>query len=139
MSPMFQQGITFLYTRDLVRTAEFYERVLGLPLARDQGDCRIYHVSEAAYVGFCCRAAPVSPEGVLITFVVEAVDAWAERLRAAGVSLEKEPAYNSKYGIYHLFFRDPNGYLIEVQRFDEPLTGEMKERSTGRVETGEAT
>jgi len=31
------QQITFLDTRDLARTADFYERILGLRLARDQG------------------------------------------------------------------------------------------------------
>src|SRR5262245_200512 len=47
------QQITFLETRDLARTADFYERVLGLRLARDQGRCRVYHVSGNAYLGFC--------------------------------------------------------------------------------------
>jgi len=39
--PPIDQQITFLYTRDLATTARFYEQVLGLPLAVDQGDCRI--------------------------------------------------------------------------------------------------
>jgi len=57
------QQITFLDTRDLRRTADFYERVLGLRLARDQGTCRIYHVSGSSYVGFCERAdAPLVEE-----------------------------------------------------------------------------
>ena len=42
---LFDQQITFLYTRDLAATARFYEDVLGLPLTVDQGDCRIYRVS----------------------------------------------------------------------------------------------
>ena len=33
----FDAGITFCYTRDLKATSEFYERVLGLELALDQG------------------------------------------------------------------------------------------------------
>jgi catechol 2,3-dioxygenase-like lactoylglutathione lyase family enzyme len=84
--PILQQ-ITFLDTRDLTRTADFYERVLGFRLARDQGTCRIYHVGGDAYVGFCQRDdTPVAP-----------------------------------YRIYDAFVRDPNGYLIEIQRFWEPL------------------
>ena len=54
---LFDQQITFLYTRDLAATARFYEDVLGLPLTVDQGDCRIYRVSRDGYVGFCQRAA----------------------------------------------------------------------------------
>lgn len=116
------QQITFLYTRDLARTADFYERVLGLRLARDQGTCRIYHVAGAAYLGFCERAeAPEVPTGVVVTLVTDAVDEWCARLRAEGVPVVKEPADNPPYRIYNAFLRDPNGYLLEIQRFWEPL------------------
>lgn len=116
------QQITFLYTRDLAATAQFYERVLGLSLARDQGDCRIYHVCGDAYLGFCRRAqAPAEPVGVILTLVTPAVDAWYERLSAAGVTFLEPPKLNPKYGIYHCFLRDPSGYLVEIQRFEDPL------------------
>src|SRR5215831_15482127 len=98
------QQITFLDTEDLARTAEFYEDILGLRLARDQGTCRIYHVCEGAYLGFCRRdpASAVAPRS------------------AAGVTV-KPPADNPPYRIYNAFVRDPNGYLVEIQRFWEPL------------------
>jgi catechol 2,3-dioxygenase-like lactoylglutathione lyase family enzyme len=116
------QQITFLDTRDLTRTSDFYERVLGLRLARDQGSCRIYHVSGNAYVGFCQRAdAPVDPRGITLTFVTDRVDEWWAQLEREGVELVKEPADNPPYRIYNAFVRDPNGYLIEIQRFWEPL------------------
>ena len=116
------QLITFLATRDLARTADFYERILGLPLARDQGDCRIYRVNENAFVGFCARAnAPENPSGVILTLVTDAVDEWHARLSAQGVVFEKPPTLNERYHIYHCFLRDPNGCLIEIQRFEEPL------------------
>jgi catechol 2,3-dioxygenase-like lactoylglutathione lyase family enzyme len=37
---LFDAQVTFCFTGDLDRTAEFYEQVLGLPLALDQGRCR---------------------------------------------------------------------------------------------------
>src|SRR5262249_10767839 len=61
------QQITFLDTRDLARTADFYERILGLRLARDQGRCRIYHVSGNAYVGFCETAEVAVASGLTLT------------------------------------------------------------------------
>jgi catechol 2,3-dioxygenase-like lactoylglutathione lyase family enzyme len=116
------QQITFLDTRDLTRTCDFYERVLGLRLARDQGSCRIYHVSGNAYVGFCQRAdAPIEPRGITLTFVTDRVDEWCAQLKREGVEFVKEPADNPPYRIYNAFVRDPNGYLIEIQRFWEPL------------------
>ena len=116
------QQITFLDTRDLARTGDFYERVLGLRLARDQGTCRIYHVSGSAYLGFCQRAeAPAEPRGITLTFVTDRVDdVWAQ-LEREGAELVKAPADNPPYRIYNAFVRDPNGYLIEIQRFWEPL------------------
>ncbi len=122
--PLFpiDQQVTFFYTRDLAATADFYERVLGLRLARDQGHCRIYHVAGNAYLGFCDRMGrPTSPVGVVFTLVTEQVDEWCAHLRAQDVAFEKEPADNAAYRIYNAFFRDPNGYLIEIQRFWERL------------------
>lgn len=115
--------ITFFYTRDLAATAHFYENIMGLTLSRDQGDCRIYYVAEKAYIGFCERAtAPEKPEGVIICFVTSDVDAWYESLKGKGVTIKKAPSVNLTYNIYHCFLRDPNGYLIEIQRFldDKP-------------------
>jgi catechol 2,3-dioxygenase-like lactoylglutathione lyase family enzyme len=122
MKSEFDQQITFLHARDLARTADFYERVLGLPLARDQGDCRIYRVSAHAFIGFCERAnAPDASRGVILTLITDDVDAWYARLRTQGIAFEKSPAHNPRYRIYHCFLRDPDGYLIEIQRFDESL------------------
>jgi len=116
------QQITFLDTRDLARTSDFYERILGLRLARDQGSCRIYHVSGNAYLGFCQRAdTPAEPRGITLTFVTDRVDDMCAHLRRAGVAFVKEPADNPPYRIYNAFVRDPNGYLVEIQRFWEPL------------------
>lgn len=117
----FTEAITFLYTRDLTETSRFYEEVLRLPLVVDQGDCRIYQVSQESFLGFCQRHdAPSQPEGVTFTFVTDDVDAWAKRVQAYGAVFEKTPALNEKYGIYNCFFRDPNGYLLEIQRFLDP-------------------
>ncbi len=111
--------IVFLATRDLPRTARFYEEVLGLPLALDQGTCRIYRVAGEAYIGFCKRTAQTPVDGVIVTLVTQDVDEFYELLRGRGVEFEKEPAYNPEYKIYHCFLRDPNGYLIEIQRFED--------------------
>ncbi len=119
--PSIEQQITFLYTRDLKTTAHFYETVIGLPLVLDQGGCRIYEVAGEAYVGFCEReSAPEKPQGILFTLVVPDVDKWYAYLVARGVPFDKTPALNETYGIYHCFARDPNGYVIEIQRFLDP-------------------
>lgn len=116
----FDAQITFYNTQDLGKTAHFYEKILGLSLALDQGICRIYKVAGEAFIGFCENKEIAKPDGIIITFVTDDVDDWYECLAKKGVSFEKPPTYNPKYDIYHCFLRDPNGYLIEIQRFDDP-------------------
>jgi catechol 2,3-dioxygenase-like lactoylglutathione lyase family enzyme len=86
-------------------------------------------VAGAAYLGFCERgggpealaADRAETAGVVLTLVTDHVDDWFAHLRAQGVPVVKEPAENPPYRIYNAFVRDPNGYLVEIQRFWEPL------------------
>jgi len=119
--PPLNQQVTFLYTRDLTKTAFFYEQVLGLSLVLDQGSCRIYRVSGDAFLGFCQREeAPAEPQGIIFTFVTPAVDSWHAHLVAQGQQPQAEPQLNRTYNVYHFFLRDPNGYLLEFQEFRDP-------------------
>ncbi len=112
--------ITFCYTTDFESTTHFYEELLGLPLALDQGKCRIYRVSDGAFIGVCQSEKTPDTDGVIITLVSNDVDGWYARLKGRGVQFEKAPSLNPKFNIYHCFLRDPNGYLIEIQRFEDP-------------------
>jgi catechol 2,3-dioxygenase-like lactoylglutathione lyase family enzyme len=115
------QQITFLYTSDLVTTAQFYENILGFKLVLDQGACRIYHTTSNSFLGFCEQSGKDFDSGnVIFTLVTSDVDDWFEMLREKGVVFEKPPVFNPQYQIYHCFLRDPNGYLIEIQRFEDP-------------------
>lgn len=113
------QQITFLQVDDLEATDGFWADKLGLQLTLDQGSCRIYRVGRDAFLGFCDHRDGPSPDGVIVTLVREDVDAYCEQLREAGVELESGPAYNETFQIYQAFLRDPDGYLVEIQRFDD--------------------
>jgi len=118
---MIEQQITFLYTQDLTGTAQFYEKVLGLPLKLDQGTCKIYRVTAGSFLGFCQQAgAGRDHSNVILTLVTSQVDEWFEYLCGQGIIFEKPPTINPKFNIYHCFLRDPNGYLIEIQEFLDP-------------------
>lgn len=39
---------------------------------------------------------------------------------ARTAQFERDPVHNPEYGVYHCFLRDPNGYLLEIQCFDDP-------------------
>lgn len=119
---MFDQQVTFLTVNDLDKSRAFYEDKLGLPLVLDQGACRIYKISSNGFLGICQPSAvmKVSKEGVIVTLVSQDVDDWYERLKANGVEFKKPPTDYPKFNIYHCFLRDPDGHLLEIQRFNDP-------------------
>jgi catechol 2,3-dioxygenase-like lactoylglutathione lyase family enzyme len=115
----FDAQVTFLCVADIGRSTAFYGDLLGLELVRDQGPCRIYRASGDAYVGICDHCEP-DPGNVIVTLVTDEVDAWAGRLAHAGHEVDG-PHANDRFEIYHFFVRDPDGHLVEIQRFDVPL------------------
>jgi catechol 2,3-dioxygenase-like lactoylglutathione lyase family enzyme len=120
--PEITQQITFLHAQDLEETRRFYTEVLGLPLVRNQGTCLIFRVNQAAFLGFCEHIERIPPgRKVILTLVSDDVDGWYAALKENGQSLIDPPMANPNYQIYHFFISDPNGYWIEIQRFDQPL------------------
>jgi len=121
--------VTFLPTADLDAVDAFYGGLLGLPLVRDQDVCRIYRVSRGsgapdggAYWGFCDRGYAVPADvRVVLTLLVDDVEAAYRELLARGASPEGPPAHHERYAVTSFFVRDPNGYLVEYQRFDVPV------------------
>lgn len=123
--PPIDQQVTFLYAADPEPCWRFYGEVLGLPLALDQGACRIFRVGRDAFLGVCRDSATQRGEtgakrSVIVTLVSDEVDAWHAHLIGLGVAIEKPPTLNAAYAIRHLFLRDPAGYLVEIQTFLDP-------------------
>ena len=111
--------ITFVTVSDLGASGEFYGGILGLDLVLDQGTCRIYRTTATSYLGICTHREDVSPQGVILTLVSDDVDRWHRELLDAGVTFESAPQLNDRYNIYHVFLRDPDGHLVEIQRFED--------------------
>lgn len=114
--PSLDAGITFLKVADLERSHRFYSESLGLPLIVDQGGCRIYRLAGDAYLGVCERE-DVTPSGVIVTLVTNDVDGWYRRLIDAGAEVDGPPRDNEEYRIHQFFAKDPDGHVLEVQRF----------------------
>lgn len=111
--------ITWVYANDLEQASNFYERDLELDLVRDQGTARIFQVSTTAQIGVCAAFGDrvVEPRGGMITIVTNDVDAWYTQLTSKGVTIVEPPHVFEKFNVYRFVLEDPNGYLIEIQRF----------------------
>ena len=116
----FEQSVCFFHTSKLKQTEHFYTELLGLPLALDQGACQIYQVSKDGFIGFCTHREPANPDGIIITLATQNVEEVYEQLLNNGILFEQPLSYNERFNITNAFIRDPNGYLVEIQRFEDP-------------------
>ncbi len=127
MPTNFSYPITFLPSRDLLETRQFYEKILKLPVALEQGKCIIFKIgtkNHFSYWGFCSHYNEfITPaKRVCLTLVVEQkheVDEWHQELLSNQVKCIKEPSQTQQFKIYNSFYEDPMGYTIEIQSFDE--------------------
>jgi predicted enzyme related to lactoylglutathione lyase len=114
----FKEFITFLGSKDLKKTSNFYQNIIGLTLYKDQGVCLIFSVNKQSKIGFCEHMAVVyENKSPILTLVTEDVDEVYDKLIKLGLEIAEKPKLNEKFKIYHFFFDDPNGYTIEVQKF----------------------
>ena len=114
-----QLAITFFYYRDLQAAMAFYEDILGLPLAIDQGWCKIYRICPGAHVGLVDESrginkwAAVKP--VQLCIRVPQVDDWYAYAQAKSLDNLSKLFVNEALGIRAFVFTDPEGYQIEIQ------------------------
>jgi len=112
-------AVTFLYYRDLPTAMRFYEDILGLPLAIDQGWCKIYKICPGAHVGLVDETKGMNKwrpvKTVQLCIRVPDVDAWYAYAKEENLSDLSELFINDEIGIRAFVFNDPEGYQIEIQ------------------------
>jgi lactoylglutathione lyase len=114
-----QLAITFFYYRDLPAAMRFYEDMMGLALAIDQGWCKIYQICPGAHVGLVDETkgmnkwAAVKP--VQLCIRVPDVDAWYAYAQHKALAKLSKLFVNEPLGIRAFVFNDPEGYQIEMQ------------------------
>lgn len=112
-------AITFFYYRNLPAAMRFYEDILGLTLAIDQGWCKIYQICAGAHVGLVDETkgmnkwAAVKP--VQLCIRVPVVDDWFAYAQQKRLDNLSRLFVNDDLGIRAFVFTDPEGYQIEMQ------------------------
>ena len=117
-------GITFFYYRDLPAAMQFYEDILGLPLAIDQGWCKIYAICPGAHVGLVDEAKGMNKwqalKPVQLCIRVPDVDAWYAYAKEEQLDGLSDLFITDEIGIRAFVFNDPEGYQIEIQTATRP-------------------
>lgn len=120
---------TVLYTDDLPRATAFYRDVLGFAPMRTDGDrFQAFDVGERSTLLLFKRGGTPhmmsAPTGAIpphdgsgplhVAFAIEAAtfDAWRARLAQCGIAIESEAGWER--GGRSLYFRDPDGHLVEL-------------------------
>ena len=122
MPAMDHVGYVILFVADLERSVAFYRDVIGLPF-KLQGDGYVEFATQGRRFGLYDRnrlgeltgqgrSRPGEPGGEVV-FLVEDVDAEAERLRAAGAAILKGPV-DRAWGHRTLHVEDPDGFVVEL-------------------------
>ena len=118
---MFQSQITLLYFRNIEKAYHFYEEVLGLQLKIDQGYGKIYEVSGNAFLGVMDEKRGFLQSGygksIMISLVTDEVDQWYQTLQNSGVKMLSAPLTKEDIGIRSFLFEDPEGHILEIQKF----------------------
>lgn len=112
--------INFYKVESLEKVKDFYEKILGFKLYKDQGKCLIYDVHYGK-LGFCVHFPEASSESCL-TFVYKTkkeVDEKYKLLLKSSVEIKHPPKTNEGFKIYHFFVKDFNGLTLEFQSFIE--------------------
>jgi hypothetical protein len=110
-------GLVFCYTKDLKVVDGFYQQQLGATLWLDQGTCRIYH--KDGFMFAFCEHPGSPPDNHMLTFFYPehaAVDREYQRLSKLAIA---PPQYNQRYDVYHFFIKDPDGRVVEFQKFEK--------------------
>jgi lactoylglutathione lyase len=115
-------GYVILFVADLERSIVFYRDVVGLPF-KLHGDGYVEFATDGARFGLYDRnrlgeltgqdAEPAGRPGGEVVFLVEDVDAEAERLRAAGATVLSGPV-DRVWGHRTLHVEDPDGFVVEL-------------------------
>ena len=124
-SPSVDGLLTFFYYKDMASVGEFYEKIMGFELVQDQKWAKIFKVADNAFMG-CVdgnigyhKHDPTKP--VMLTVIVDDPDAWYEHFMENGVETLNKPHDDVELNMRIFLLHDPEGYVIEIQKFNDPF------------------
>ena len=117
-----QLDYTVIFARDMARMRRFYEHVLAFKIRRELGASWIEYTVGSNILALTERGllfddAPTPPGALSLQLAFRVapgdVDRCADELRRHGVDLHATPQ-DQPWGHRTLFFRDPDGNVLEI-------------------------
>ena len=125
MLPKANGLITFFDYKDLKRATDFYQNIMGFNLIHDQKWAKIFQIVENSYVG-CVDGnvgyhRPSKEKPVMLTLVVDDPDEWYRHFQKHSIKTINEPHDDKDLNLRIFLLYDPEGYVIEIQKFYQPF------------------
>ncbi len=118
-----QANNLFLYYKNLKKALEFYSETLGMELVADYGMAYILRMTADSYLILVDAAKGMhsaeEPKTVALALLTDKLEEWYAYLKSQDVKIKYE--YQPKEGSAHDGFVavDPEGYLLEFERFNQ--------------------
>lgn len=118
---------TTLPTPDPERLRTFYEAILGFAPFAERPGAILYRAGDGSLFAISKAGARATGTHTQMAFTVPDIEAEVAQLRARGVVFEEYEAPRTEQGIGRVgagraaWFRDPDGNLIGVLQFDDPV------------------
>lgn len=114
-------NIVFFYYKNLKKTQDFYQDILGLNLVADYEFAKIFQISQTSYVALIDEKKGMhstsEPKTATLSFITDEIDDWYNYLKEKGVEM-RGPARDAKSHPTRGFVAfDPEGYYLEFERF----------------------
>ena len=152
IDPLNEFGTTasnvFFYYKDVEAAAEFYQRVMGFRIAADYGFAKILQVAPKSFITLVDETRGMhsssEPKTTAIALLTNELDGWWDYIQTQDVEL-RSTEFNVVAGRPHHGFVaiDPEGYLLEFERFNDHKENErlmpiLRETATLYAEPGKS-
>jgi catechol 2,3-dioxygenase-like lactoylglutathione lyase family enzyme len=112
----------FLYYKDLGRATAFYQQTLGMELVADYQMARIFRVTADSYLVLVDATKGMhsadEPKSVALALLTNQLEAWHAYLATRGISPRSPFAPRPGRAHDGFVIEDPEGYLLEFERFN---------------------
>ncbi len=130
----------FFYYQDLDAASKFYLDILGLETVADYGFAKILQIAETSYLTLVDAESGIhtadEPKTVALALITDELAEWYEYLVSQDVSMKSSefaPAEGSPHDGFVV--NDPEGYLLEFERFNDHPENERLMPILNRLES----
>jgi acetyl esterase/lipase/cyclophilin family peptidyl-prolyl cis-trans isomerase len=126
--PIVRGLVVRYFFRDPAAAGSFYGHILGLP----QAGPGVFRLSETAFLRISplAEAGPEAdaPKTATLSFVTDEVDGWYAHLKSEKVTMKSELKDASRHPTRGFVAVDPEGHLLEFERFlEDPRNSRLRD------------